>query len=58
MSSMRLALAAIVVCAAMATALAQSPGVERLYVMECGQGRAPNQGRWSPGVNEGKPSTW
>ena len=28
---------------------------ERLYVMECGQGRSTNQGRWSPGVNEGKP---
>jgi hypothetical protein len=32
------------------------PGtVERLYVIECGQGRAPDQSRWSPGVNEGKP---
>jgi len=32
------------------------PGtVERIYVMECGQGSAPDQSRWSPGVNEGKP---
>ncbi len=28
---------------------------ERLYVIECGQGVAPDQARWSPGVNEGKP---
>jgi N-acyl homoserine lactone hydrolase len=55
MSLMRLALTAILVCAAVAPALAQSAGVERLYVMECGQGSAPNQARWSPGVNEGKP---
>jgi N-acyl homoserine lactone hydrolase len=35
---------------------AQSKGtVERLYIIECGQGQAPSQGRWSPGVNEGKP---
>ena len=40
-----------------APAVAQDKGgtIERLYVMECGQGRAPDQGRWSPGVNEGKP---
>jgi glyoxylase-like metal-dependent hydrolase (beta-lactamase superfamily II) len=29
--------------------------VERLYVLECGQGIAPDQGRFSPGYNEGKP---
>jgi len=32
------------------------PGTaERLYVLQCGQGSAPDQSRWSPGVNEGKP---
>jgi N-acyl homoserine lactone hydrolase len=30
-------------------------GVERLYILDCGQGRAPDQARWSPGVNVGKP---
>jgi N-acyl homoserine lactone hydrolase len=29
--------------------------VERLYVIECGQGHAKDVSRWSPGVNEGKP---
>jgi glyoxylase-like metal-dependent hydrolase (beta-lactamase superfamily II) len=34
---------------------AAKPGVERLYILDCGQGRAPDQSRWSPGVNVGKP---
>lgn len=29
--------------------------VERLYVLDCGQGRAADQSRWSPGVNVGVP---
>src|SRR5262245_16152221 len=29
--------------------------VERLYVIECGQGHADDVSRWSPGVNVGKP---
>ena len=28
---------------------------ERLYILECGQGRAADQSRWSPGVNAGVP---
>ncbi|WP_234683805.1 N-acyl homoserine lactonase family protein [Bradyrhizobium monzae] len=35
-------------------ALAQKPGVERLYIMNCGEGVAGDIGRWSPGVNEGQ----
>jgi len=31
-----------------------TPGVERLYVLNCGEGVAGDIGRWSPGVNEGK----
>jgi N-acyl homoserine lactone hydrolase len=30
------------------------PGVERLYVLNCGEGVAGDISRWSPGVNEGK----
>ena len=30
-------------------------GIERLYVLDCGQNVGRDQGRWSPGVNEGKP---
>ncbi len=36
-------------------ALAQSKGkVDRLYVLNCGEGVAGDISRWSPGVNEGK----
>ena len=30
------------------------PGVEKLYVINCGEGVAGDISRWSPGVNEGK----
>jgi N-acyl homoserine lactone hydrolase len=31
------------------------PGVERLYILDCGEGHASDVSRWSPGVNEGQP---
>jgi N-acyl homoserine lactone hydrolase len=34
---------------------AQSGAIDRLYVMDCGHNAAPDQSRWSPGVNVGKP---
>lgn len=37
------------------TAQAQAGGVDRLYVLDCGAARAPDQSRWSPGVNVGQP---
>src|SRR6476646_1164616 len=30
------------------------PGVERLYILNCGEGVAGDVSRWSPGVNDGK----
>jgi len=36
-------------------AAAQSGTIDRLYVMDCGHNAAPDQSRWSPGVNVGKP---
>ena len=30
------------------------PSIERLYILNCGEGVAGDIGRWSPGVNEGK----
>jgi N-acyl homoserine lactone hydrolase len=30
------------------------PGVEKLYILNCGEGTAGDISRWSPGVNEGK----
>ncbi len=48
-----------VALAALAAGLAQSQpakaGVEKLYILNCGEGVAGDIGRWSPGVNEGKP---
>ena len=46
--------------AALATALCVGvsgahAGVQRLYVLDCGQNIGKDQSRWSPGVNEGKP---
>ena len=34
---------------------AEAAGLERLYVFDCGEVAAPDQSRWSPGVNVGKP---
>ena len=30
------------------------PGVEKLYVLNCGEGTSSDVSRWSPGVDEGK----
>src|ERR1700744_3398928 len=34
---------------------AKAAGVDKLYVLDCGQGFGPDQSRWSPGVNVGVP---
>jgi glyoxylase-like metal-dependent hydrolase (beta-lactamase superfamily II) len=34
---------------------AQAAGVERLYVLQCGQGHATDLSRWTPGLNVGVP---
>jgi N-acyl homoserine lactone hydrolase len=39
----------------LASAEQASSGVDRLYILDCGRGTAPNQGRFSPGYNDGKP---
>jgi glyoxylase-like metal-dependent hydrolase (beta-lactamase superfamily II) len=58
---MRLAYLAVAVCVATLGALpAMSPramaaGVDKLYILDCGQGVGPDQSRWSPGVNVGVP---
>ena len=30
-------------------------GVDRLYVIDCGDGSGPDESRWTPGVNVGTP---
>ena len=53
---MRRFLVTLVVAMAMAwAATAAAQGVERLYVLDCGQNSGKDQSRWSPGVNVGKP---
>src|SRR3569833_477905 len=50
MSLVRLfAIAALV--ASPSLALAQSKGVDKLYVIDCGQGHASDMSRWTPGEN-------
>ncbi len=50
-----IALAAIVAALAWTAVLAGAAGgLERLYVLDCGQNIGKDQSRWSPGVNEGK----
>ena len=36
-------------------AAADPAGIDRLYVLDCGAAHAPDQSRWSPGVNVGQP---
>ncbi len=43
-----------VVLAGTSHAQSGKPGVERVYVLNCGEGVAGDISRWSPGVNEGK----
>lgn len=48
----------VILTAACANMTDQKQGtVERMYVLYCGEGTAPDQSRWSPGVNVGKPIT-
>jgi N-acyl homoserine lactone hydrolase len=35
-------------------AQSDKPGVERLYILNCGEGSTSDVSRWSPGVDEGK----
>src|SRR4029077_8678626 len=55
-------LAGLVAAASLAVVLSAQPvlaqtksGVDKLYILDCGQGVGPDQSRWSPGVNVGKP---
>ena len=49
-----LALAIVHLPASPASAQGGKSGVERLYILNCGEGVAGDISRWSPGVNEGK----
>src|SRR4051794_13717786 len=47
-------LAAVALSLATAHAQSAASGVEKLYILNCGEGVAGDISRWSPGVNEGK----
>src|ERR1700691_284213 len=48
------AMLSVVVSAGSAHAQSGKPGVEKLYILNCGEGVAGDISRWSPGVNQGK----
>ena len=48
------AVSSIALSATFAHAQSAKPGVEKLYILNCGEGVAGDISRWSPGVNEGK----
>ncbi|WP_063683066.1 N-acyl homoserine lactonase family protein [Bradyrhizobium stylosanthis] len=56
MPRIALALTAVSLALSSPAAMAQSEksGVERLYVLNCGEGTAGDISRWTPGLNEGK----
>lgn len=56
MPRIKLALAIVTLALSGHAALAQSEksGVEKLYVLNCGEGTAGDISRWTPGLNEGK----
>ena len=49
-----LALAAVAASFTASSHAQSQPGLERLYILNCGEGVAGDISRWSPGVNEGK----
>jgi N-acyl homoserine lactone hydrolase len=53
-ASVLAALLSVVVSVCSAHAQSGKPGVEKLYILNCGEGVAGDISRWSPGVNEGK----
>ncbi|OKO75823.1 lactamase [Bradyrhizobium sp. NAS80.1] len=49
-----LAVAALALSTQTAVAQSEKTGVEKLYVLNCGEGTAGDISRWTPGLNEGK----
>jgi N-acyl homoserine lactone hydrolase len=49
-----LAIAALALSGHAALAQSEKTGVEKLYVLNCGEGTAGDISRWTPGLNEGK----
>ena len=54
LASLAMALTACQTASQPSAAQDLKPGVERLYILDCGEGVAGDISRWSPGVNVGK----
>jgi N-acyl homoserine lactone hydrolase len=55
-AALKLAIAALALSAAGAAhAQTSRPGVDKLYILNCGEGHSGDESRWSPGVNVGVP---
>jgi glyoxylase-like metal-dependent hydrolase (beta-lactamase superfamily II) len=54
MPRIRLALIAALTLSSPAAAQSDKAGVERLYILNCGEGTTSDVSRWTPGMNEGK----
>jgi N-acyl homoserine lactone hydrolase len=52
--TLALAVAALALSGHAALAQSEKTGVEKLYVLNCGEGTAGDISRWTPGLNEGK----
>lgn len=52
--TLALAVAALALCGHAALAQSEKTGVEKLYVLNCGEGTAGDISRWTPGLDEGK----
>lgn len=52
--ALALAIAALALSSPAAFAQSEKSGVEKLYVLNCGEGTAGDISRWTPGLNEGK----
>jgi N-acyl homoserine lactone hydrolase len=55
MKALKLVTIAAAAIAIAPAAFAQGKGVERMYVLECGQGHTEDMSRWTPGKNAGVP---
>ena len=55
MKALKFAAIAAAALAFAPAAFAQGKGVERMYVLECGQGHTGDMSRWTPGKNVGVP---
>src|SRR5438128_145479 len=56
MKALRISITAAFATAALASAaFAQGKGIERLYILECGQGHTGDMSRWTPGQNVNVP---